>query len=256
VRGAYLTAVAAACLLVPADAMADEFIDAAPSNRYTTTLVEIEQGERVVFRNNDIAAHDVTAEAKGADGKPLFSTPLINRGEQADVAGAEYLTTGEYTFFCTAHQNMKGTVRVNTSGTPKPRPGTGGPGGGPAGGDAPDETAPAVGVSLMSRVLRTVRSIRAVKVRVRVDEAAKVVLRAIARPRAGGPLVTIARATVSFPAGGTRRVDAALTRKGRRVLRKRGRRLAIVVRARAVDAAGNARADTHGRTLSVGKRKR
>jgi plastocyanin len=255
VRGAFLTAAAAACLIVPAEAVADEFIDAAPSNRYTTTLVEIDQGERLVFRNNDVAAHDVTAEPKGADGKPLFSTPLINRGEQADVAGAEYLTTGEYTYFCTAHQNMRGTLRVNTAGTPKPRPGTGGPSGAPEGGAA-DEAAPAVGVSLMSRVLRTVRALEAVKVRVRVDEAAKVVLRAIARPRARGPLVTIARATVSFPAGGTRRVDATLTRKGRRALRKRGRRLAVVVRARAVDAAGNATVETHGRTLSVRKRKR
>lgn len=252
-RGAFLTVAVAACLLFPARALAEEYIDAAPSNRYATTDVEIDQGERLVFRNSDIASHDVTAEAKGPDGKPLFGTPLINRGEQAAVAGSEYLTTGTYTFFCSVHQNMKGTLRVNSAGTPKPRPGAGpgGPGGGPGASAPADDVAPSVGVKLLSRVLRMVRSREALRVRVRVDEAARVRLRAVARPRAGGPLVTLARAPLSVPGAGVRLVDLRLTRRGVSVLRGRRRPLAIVVRARAADAAGNTGSGADGRTLTL-----
>ena len=58
-------------------------------NRYSNPEIEIDQGEKVIFRNNDVATHDVTAEQKGPDGKPLFASELIDRGEEAEVEGAD-----------------------------------------------------------------------------------------------------------------------------------------------------------------------
>src|SRR5688572_1620804 len=113
-------------VLAPAAALADERIEAAPQNRYTTPNIEIDQGERVIFRNGDVASHDVTADQKGPDGKPIFASALINRNEEAEVKGADSLTTGSYGYFCSVHPQMKGTINVNGNGTPKPREGAGG----------------------------------------------------------------------------------------------------------------------------------
>jgi hypothetical protein len=88
-------------------------------------------------------------------------------------------------------------------------------------------------------------------VSVSVDEASSVTLRAVARPKAGGRLVTIATGKVSFDGAGKRNVEALLTRAGRRALRKGRKRLAVVVTAKAVDAAGNAAEEGHGRTLGL-----
>jgi hypothetical protein len=152
---------------------------------------------------------------------------------------------------------MKGTIKVNTNGTPKPRGGAGGGAGGAGGGagGAADTQAPTVAVRVLSTAVRATRSSGVLRVSVGVDEASSVTLRAVARPRVGGPLVTIATGKVSFDGAGKRNVEALLTRAGRRALRNR-RRLAVIVTAKAVDRAGNAGEEAHGRTLGFKQRKR
>jgi plastocyanin len=229
-----------ACALAwPSVAAADKRIEAGPSNKYTTPEVTIDQGEKLTFVNNDVAGHDVTATDKGPDGKPLFNTPIVNRGESAFVEGSQYLTAGHYAFLCSVHTDMKGTIHVTGNGTPKPRPGQPG---GPAAGEK-DTQAPALGVRLVTKRLRNT-----LRVRVSLDEAAHVTLKAVARPRAGGPLVTVATGTVHMTAAGVRRFSLHLTQAGRRALR-RNRRLAIIVTARATDNGGNKATEAHGRTL-------
>jgi hypothetical protein len=193
----------------------------------------------------------VTATDKGPDGKPLFSTPVINRGESAFVEGSQYLTTGHYTFFCTLHQNMKGTVHVTGNGTPQQRPGGGGSGGG--GGPTPaanDQQAPALELKLTSQRMRAVRRSRALRTRVTLDEGGHVTLRAVARPRANRKLVTFAVGSVHMSGAGSRTVTLKLTRAGRRALARK-RRLAVVVIGRAKDNAGNKATAEHGRTLGL-----
>jgi plastocyanin len=239
-------------LVWPAVAWADKQIQADPSNRYSTPEVTIDQGEKITFRNNDVAGHDVTANNKGPDGKPLFSTPVISQGESAFVEGSQYLTTGHYQFFCSLHQNMKGTVHVTGNGTPQPRPGAGSPAtpGAPAPGAAKDEQAPALELAIMSRATRAVRRSRTLRTRVTLDEGGHVTLRAVARPRARRKLITFAVGSVHMTGAGTRNVTLKLTRAGRRALARK-RQLAVVVTARARDDAGNRSTAEHGRTLGL-----
>jgi plastocyanin len=238
-------------LVYPAVAWADKQITADPNNRYGTPEITMDQGEKLTFRNNDVAGHDVTANDKGPDGKPLFTTPVINRGESAFVEGSQYLTTGHYAFFCSLHQNMKGTVHVTGNGTPQPRPGSGGSGGG-GGGSAPsaDKDAPQLELKIASQRMRAVRSSRTLRTRVTLNEGGHVRLRAVARPRARRKLITFAVGSVHMTGAGTRSVRLKLTRAGRRALARK-RRLAVVVIASARDNAGNKATAEHGRTLGL-----
>ena len=243
-RGALAAALAA--LLLPATAFADKVIQADPSNRYSTPDVTIDQGERLTFRNNDVAAHDVTATTKGDDGRPLFRTPVIERGESAFVEGSQYLTSGHYPFICSVHPSMKGSLHVTTSGTPAARPGSGGSGGG---GTSTDTRDPKLGLRVLSRRVDQVREDGALLARVSLDEGARVSLRAVARPKPGGRLVTVARGSMRITAAGVRKPRLRLTRAGRAAFR-RERPLAVIVTASAVDPAGNRARATHGRTLA------
>jgi plastocyanin len=237
-----LVTAGAALALTPA-ALADEQVTAAAPYRFTTPAVTIDQGERLTFRNTDIAGHDVTARQSGPDGKPLFSTPLIANGETAFVEGSQFLTTGRYDFLCSVHPTMTGALTVTAAGTAVPRPAPGAP-------VAPDATRPSLAVRVFSRRMTVVRRDRALVATVRVNEAARVTLRAVSRPRRGGPLVTIARGSVSLSAAGTRRVRMGLAAAGRQAIRGR-KRLAVLLTARAVDTAGNATRRTTGRTIGV-----
>ena len=237
--------VAAILLALPALAWADKKIEAGPPNQFTTSEVTMDQGERLTFHNGDTVAHDVTATQKASDGKPLFSTDTTDAGKETLVNGSQYLTAGHYEFICSIHPNMKGMLHVTSNGTPQQRPGGVA---GPA--SSTDKKAPTFGLRLVSRTLKVVRTRHALRVRVQLDEPAHVTLRAIARPRAGGPLVTVARGETHVMKPGAKRVWLSLTRAGRRALRGRRRTLAVIVTGRAMDAAGNKTpAEQHGRTL-------
>jgi plastocyanin len=104
---------------------APDLIVAGPAESFdrqaTDTPYSTDQGAVVQFQDNG-GTHNVTARQAGPDGKPLFSSPTINGGT-AGVNGTQYLTPGDYPFFCTVHPTtMTGTLRVTTNGAPQPRP--------------------------------------------------------------------------------------------------------------------------------------
>ncbi len=65
-------------------------------------------------------SHNVTASAKGPDGKSLFRSATIGSGTTA-VSGTQYLPVGSYPFVCTIHPGMSSSLNVN-AGVPLPRP--------------------------------------------------------------------------------------------------------------------------------------
>ena len=210
--------------LLPGLALADETITAGPPNVYTTPNPTIDQGERLLFRNLDISKHDVTARAKGPDGRPLFSTPLIASGEETVVNGAQYLTAGRYDFFCTIHAGMEATLTVTSAGTPAARP-------------------LAVSLEVVDGRLGAVLRSGRLRVRARTSETASV--RLVATTRAGRRTVTVATATA--PVSGSRVVSMRLSSSGRRALA--GRRRAEIVVSADARAGRQAARDRTRRTL-------
>jgi plastocyanin len=65
--------------------------------------------------------HNVTATAKGPDGKALFRTATINGGT-VPVGGTQYLAPGSYPFICTVHPTTMTGDLVVGAGTPQARP--------------------------------------------------------------------------------------------------------------------------------------
>jgi plastocyanin len=220
-------------------ASADERIVAAPVNQYATPNVTIDQGEALFFRNADLSQHDVVARQNGPNGRPLFSTPLIGPGAEAEVTGARSLTAGRYDFYCTIHPNMTGALTVSSAGTPQP-----GPGGGGSGGSSGDSQAPAVEARILDSSASRVRRARRVRVRVQMNEPGRAELTVTAE-RSGRP-VTVARGTHEFASARSARISLPLTRRGRRAVRAgRTLRLAAVGR----DGAGNQGSATTQRRL-------
>jgi plastocyanin len=66
--------------------------------------------------------HNATARQAGPDGEALFRSPTISGGT-AGVQGTQYLSAGDYTFYCTVHPTtMQATLHVTGNGTPQARP--------------------------------------------------------------------------------------------------------------------------------------
>jgi polyvinyl alcohol dehydrogenase (cytochrome) len=85
----------------------------AASTGYATPAMVSFAGSPLSFTNLDVVQHDVTATDKGPDGRPLFQSKLIGLGETATVDRAEKLQSGRsYSFYCSLHPGMKGTLAV------------------------------------------------------------------------------------------------------------------------------------------------
>jgi plastocyanin len=83
---------------------------------YTT-----DQGEVVPFQVTG-SSHNVTAHQNGPDAAALFRTPTISGGTTG-VQGTQYLSAGDYTFFCSVHPStMQATLHVTGNGAPLARP--------------------------------------------------------------------------------------------------------------------------------------
>lgn len=78
---------------------------------YTSKVAVEPQGTPLTFYNLDQLAHTVTAVDRDADGRPLFSGNALP-GSTSTIAGVERLRAGSYTFFCSFHPNMSGTLVV------------------------------------------------------------------------------------------------------------------------------------------------
>src|SRR3954463_12579134 len=81
---------------------------------FSPASVTIAVGDTVTWHNTGQAPHNATGDGGS------FSTPTINHGESASHT---FDSAGTFSYICTIHPNMKGTVRVLSSG------GSGGSGG-------------------------------------------------------------------------------------------------------------------------------
>jgi plastocyanin len=90
-------------------------------NTFSAASYTTDQGE-VVQLNVTGSSHNVTAHQSGPDGAALFRSPTISGGA-AGVQGTQYLSAGDYTFFCSVHPTtMQATLHVSSNGTPQARP--------------------------------------------------------------------------------------------------------------------------------------
>ena len=91
-------------------------IVAVPGSTYTTyaTPVMVTQvGGPLNFMNFDLPQHDVIADEKGPDGRPLFQSKLSGLGEVAPIEGLDRVKSGQtYGFFCSLHPGMRGSLIV------------------------------------------------------------------------------------------------------------------------------------------------
>ncbi|MDQ3933959.1 MAG: cupredoxin domain-containing protein [Actinomycetota bacterium] len=232
-RAAALVA-ALALLALAAPAAADERVYAVPVNQYSSTVITIDQGEALFFRNIDLQQHDLVSKDQ-AGGKPIFGTPLLGPGEEALVQGVQQLKGGSYPFFCTVHPFMTGTLNVTGAGAPSPPPQQSG-----------DTTAPKVSVKVLDSSVSKVRKNRKLRVDVTVDEAGNGQLTATMRQ--GKKTVTIAKGARGFARAGKATVSMALTKAGQSALRNK-KSAAVTVQAHVTDGAGNTGHGTGKRTL-------
>lgn len=130
--------IAAAASMIVAGAMApasaaDLVIVAGPGGEfvgYTTPAMVVPAGSSLTLAVVDLATHDVDATTYGSDDNlwcdgipgpnrifalgfcPLFESNLIGIGQTTPVHGVSALVPGTYTFFCSIHASMKGTLVV------------------------------------------------------------------------------------------------------------------------------------------------
>jgi plastocyanin len=91
------------------------------NDTFSAATYTTDQGE-VVQLNVTGSTHNATANQNGPDGKALFRSPTISAGTTG-VQGTQYLSAGNYTFFCSVHPStMQATLQVTGNGTPQPRP--------------------------------------------------------------------------------------------------------------------------------------
>jgi plastocyanin len=90
-------------------------------NTYSAPSYTIDQGEVAQLQVTG-SSHNATANQNGPDNKALFRSPTISGGTTG-VNGTQFLSTGDYTFFCTIHPStMQATLHVTGNGTPQARP--------------------------------------------------------------------------------------------------------------------------------------
>jgi len=78
---------------------------------YVSKVTVEPQGTPATFYNLDELAHTVTAVDRDPDGRPLFNGNALP-GSTSTIAGVDKLRAGSYTFFCSFHPNMSGTLVV------------------------------------------------------------------------------------------------------------------------------------------------
>jgi len=80
---------------------------------YLTPVATATVGGTLSYTNGDVARHDVVADDKGADGRPLFSSALAGTGETVPVTGLDRVASGKtYAFHCSLHPGMHGQLIV------------------------------------------------------------------------------------------------------------------------------------------------
>lgn len=233
-RLALLTAAAwLAALAVPAEAR-DPTVNVG-GFRYSPETVTIHPGDKVTWswvgpdRNHTVTSDP--GQAESFESHPGLPAASVTDGPPGETFGHTFRRAGTFGYFCRVHPYIRGEVTVVAPGARRP-----------------DTTPPTTKLRVLSSSLRSVVRRGRLRVRVTVDEKAKVRLTVKAAGR------TIATKTVTFGAAGTRTVTLKLTRAGRRRLAGRTRvRVTVVARAR--DSAGNVRTERKSSTLRSGTRR-
>ena len=161
----------ALALLTPAGALADKEIVGSSGNRFDAATYTMDQGEKLTFRNVDpFVRHDVASVAPGEVKGHLFASDTIGQGTSF-VEGSQYLTTGEYPFFCSIHEaDMRAKLVVTSMGTPAQRPAQGSP-------PALDETSPVASIKGPSKLVASkLVKARKLVLTVGADEASELVV--------------------------------------------------------------------------------
>jgi plastocyanin len=215
-------------VLFAATALADETITARPVDQFASSVTTIDQGEKVLLRNLDLAGHDVTAHDTGDNGQPLFASSIVAPGSSGPVAGTEYLTTGSYHFFCSVHPGMEATLEVTSAGTPVERP-----------------QAEGVAVKILSKDLD--RVIESGKLKLKVRSRAGVV-HVGARAERRKKSIALGSKKIRFDEKGERRVKLKLSDSALKALAKRNH-ATVVATATATYSGGHTELSTARRTL-------
>jgi plastocyanin len=111
------TSLLAATAFAPHDAQATETVVGAAANTFVPANVTVDQGSALTFANTDAAPHNVVADATKRGG-PLFTSTTVTTGQTATVNGVGKLTPGTYTFHCSVHPQMHGSLAVTDGSGP------------------------------------------------------------------------------------------------------------------------------------------
>lgn len=118
-----MTALAAAVVLTAPEAFAGSSITAVKRDRFASRTITIAQGQLAVLHNVDIDMHNVTSDGLAPGGHAaLFASATIGTGASSPISGTQYLRSGRYSFACTLHPFMRGTLIVTHAGHPRRRP--------------------------------------------------------------------------------------------------------------------------------------
>jgi plastocyanin len=160
---------------------------------YGKASFTIDEGAVATFQNDDpgIQPHDVTAVDNGRNGKPLFSSAMINLG-QAPVNGTGALAPGTYRFFCTVHPTQMAAQLVVVGSGLSPT------------------------VKVVSRKLGKVVSKRKLQVKLQ----AVAVTNGISLTARKGSRKLGSASDINLAAGASRTVSVPLSRAGRNALQK------------------------------------
>lgn len=108
-----LVLAAIASIAAPSSASAANNVVVTAAFRYVPPSVTIAQGDTLTYVNADIAPHDVTATLTGPDNLPIFYSDVVATGGQSDVRRVSSLAPGSYSFYCSVHPTMTGTLTVS-----------------------------------------------------------------------------------------------------------------------------------------------
>lgn len=230
-----MLAVCAGALVIPAAAQADTVITARTIWQFDAPSYTLNAGEKLLFHNTDVLSpgpHNVTAELKGVDGKPLFASQTGSNGHQSEVAGASVLKSGSYGFICTVHSFMRATLNIKAAPVPPPPP--------------PDTTRPTLSADLRSSSRTAVLRSGRLRLHLASDEPVRLAVTVSAQLR--NRVKSVTQRFVFAHKGGLLAVQVPLTGDGRTLLRSH-KRLKLKVTLRGKDAAGNFGVGRAQRTL-------
>jgi plastocyanin len=89
------------------DGMVVSIVGNSDSNSYNPNPIEIKVGDTVTWINDDSSPHTVTSSSN--DNSSTFDSNVLRRGETFSFT---FDKEGQYSYFCTLHPSMVGTVVV------------------------------------------------------------------------------------------------------------------------------------------------